>query len=145
MFSKKKILVVFTLAMLLSSIMFARIGSSFSQISYPSTAVHSRDISEWWWSDIELLTTSSTDHSYSPSIAIDGDDIHVVWVDDTTDLLSSGSDRDVFYIKGSVSTQIWSSIELVSSESTDTTHTPNLIVDSDGVFIIVAWLIMTKV
>ncbi|MHA2255791.1 MAG: hypothetical protein ACXAAM_06955 [Candidatus Heimdallarchaeaceae archaeon] len=95
-------------------------------------------IPSWFWSSLEILSDTSTLSSYVPDIAIDSEDnIHVVWYD-TTVLLGSGGDQDVFYRVLKSTTKSWSAIELVSSESTSTSASPVLATDSDG-NVHVAW------
>ena len=74
--------------------------------------------SSWSWSELELISDTSTGHSDDPAIAIDSEErIHVVW-DDITNMLGSDVDRDIFYRFYDPATETWSTIELVSSEST---------------------------
>lgn len=130
---KKKALVIFLTFILFNCNYLIQTVDSTVHDNIPNQIINSRDISEWWWTDIELISSSSTDHSYYPNLAIDGDIIHLIWIDETADLLSSGGDRDIFYIQGSISTQTWSALELVSSESSSNCYNPRLLVDSDGV------------
>lgn len=91
------------------------------------------EMENWWLTNMELLSGTSTGSSAKPSIAIDSDDnIHVVWADSTNDLLSSGSDIDIFYRFYNPLTETWSVEELVSSESTGYSMDPCLDVDSSG-------------
>ncbi len=89
--------------------------------------------SSWFWSNLEILSDTSTDWSYFPSIAIDSEDnIHVVWHDTTSNLLGSGVDSDIFYRFFDSTTEIWSLLELVSSESDGSSYVPYVEVDSLG-------------
>lgn len=95
--------------------------------------------SSWFWSNYEILSDTSTANAYSPQIAIDSDNnIHVVWYDNTPDLLSSGGDSDIFYISYNSEIETWSPLELVSSESTDTSLHPVIAVDTND-DIHIAW------
>jgi len=70
-------------------------------------------------------------------LMVDGDGmVHVAW-DDGTDYGGSGSDDDIFY-KYKPSGGSWSTTEVVSTESTDTSWWPSLMVDGDGT-VHVAW------
>lgn len=71
------------------------------------------------WSTTVVLSDSSGGASIAPEIATDElGNVHVAWRD-VTGLLSSGGDADVFYRLWNITTGSWSSIELVSSESTN--------------------------
>ena len=102
-------------------------------IDRSSNAYQSNANSSWFWSNYEVVSTLSTGNAYSPHVAIDSDDnIHVVWYDSTPDLLSSGGDTDIFYISYNAASETWSSIELVSSESSDGSRDPEIATDSEG-------------
>ncbi len=93
----------------------------------------------WFWSDYDFISETSTADATKPKIAIDSDDnLHIVWTDLSFDLLSSGGDQDIFYRFYDSSSELWSSIELVSSESTDTSIDPVLAIDISG-NVHVAW------
>ena len=84
------------------------------------------------WSSIITISTESTANPSSPSIEIDtSDNIHVVWSDDT-DYLGSGGEYDVFYKIWNETKQAWSTTQVVSTESTDPSYTPQLTIDSFG-------------
>jgi len=71
------------------------------------------------WSTTLVLSDSSTGASIAPEIATDElGNVHVAWRD-ITNILSAGGDADVFYRFWNVTTSSWSSVELVSSESTN--------------------------
>ncbi len=95
--------------------------------------------SSWFWSNYEVVSETSTGNAYIPKIAIDSEDnIHVVWYDNTADLLSSGSDADIFYKSFNSATETWTSLELVSSESTAASYNPVIAVDTEN-NVHVAW------
>ncbi len=82
------------------------------------------------WSDTEVISTESTSGSYGPSLAIDSqNNVHVVWYD-YTNLGGCGNDRDIFYKKKDVVTEIWTTTEVISTESTGDSNTPDLTIDS---------------
>jgi len=83
------------------------------------------------WSTTEVVSTESTSSSWSPSLTADDDCVvNVAW-DDGTNYGGSGSDSDIFY-KCKPSGGSWSTTEVVSTESTDTSWWPSLMVDDDG-------------
>ncbi len=94
------------------------------------------DYSTKTWNDLELVSTESTAHSQRPYIAVDDENTaHVVWYD-TTNILGSGADADIFYKQRTSSG--WGAVEIVSTESTDSSYLPSMVVDSNGV-IHVSW------
>lgn len=81
------------------------------------------------WSLPILLSTKSTDLSSCPFITIDNNDgLHVIW-SDATDLFESGNDMDIFYRYKPIN-ENWSSIELVTLNSSVDTSDAVLVVDS---------------
>jgi len=89
------------------------------------------------WTTTEMVSTESTDHSGRPSLMVDGDGtVHVAW-EDLTDYGGSSSERDIFY-KYKPNGGSWTTTEVVSTESTSSSWSPSLMVDSDGT-VHVAW------
>lgn len=89
------------------------------------------------WSITEVVSMDSTEESRTPSLALDSSGtIHVAWRDDTN-YGGSGTDKDIFY-KCRDPTGVWSTTEIVSTESTEDSHSPSLDVESDGT-VHVAW------
>ncbi|NPD88813.1 MAG: hypothetical protein HGN29_08805 [Asgard group archaeon] len=83
------------------------------------------------WSDPETVSTESSGNSDNPAIAIDkNNNIHVAWVD-FTDILGAGSDRDVFY-KRRTPAGVWTTSELVSTDSTANLQQVSIDVDNSG-------------
>lgn len=81
------------------------------------------------WSTPEDITPGLAD-SYEPSLTIDSSDfLHAVW-EDQTNAYGSGVDRDIFYRQWSSTSLSWLTIEVVSTESTDHSQYPCLVVDS---------------
>ena len=126
------IFLVFVLLITPSS--FLSLASTDSSSPLSKTEVNA----SWMWSEYEILSDTSTLDSKRPSIALDSEDnIHVVWYDNT-DLLGSDSDIDIFYRYYDISLETWSPIELVSTESTLSSYSPVIAIDSsDNVH--VAW------
>jgi len=90
------------------------------------------------WTDIEVVSTESTDHSVYPSIDVDGSgNLHVVWYDGT-DYLGCGTDADVFYKKWHSASSSWGTAEVVSTESTDHSSIAEVCVTDDE-HVFVAW------
>ncbi len=133
--NKKKVGILTIYLLLLcftGSITFDNVIAFDSSISQSNPTLN-YEMENWWLTDMELLSGTSTGASAKPSIAIDSDDnIHVVWADSTNDLVSSGSDIDIFYRFYNPLTETWSVEELVSSESTGYSMDPCLDVDSSG-------------
>jgi hypothetical protein len=84
------------------------------------------------WTATELVSSESADLSRFPSLTIDTKgNVHVVW-DDATNYGSSGGDEDVFYKYKNRTTQLWSTTEVVSTESTGHSERAKIIVDPLG-------------
>jgi hypothetical protein len=89
------------------------------------------------WTVTEVVSTESTEGCGSSSLAVGSDGaVHIAWTDGT-DYDGSGSDGDIFYKRWSSDTG-WSATEVVSSESTSSSHSPSLAVSSDGT-VHIAW------
>lgn len=83
------------------------------------------------WSTTEVISTESTFTAWRSRVVVDDtQNIHLVWHDDMDNLLSSGLDRDIFYKVWNASLGSWSSLVLVSSESTSDSHVPELLIDN---------------
>ncbi len=96
----------------------------------PSTIAQTQD--DWEWSVIDVLSIDSTESSEDSSITSDPlGNIHVVW-SDLTDLSGAGTDRDIFYKKWNSSSHTWSTIEIVSTESTSYSYSPAIVSDASG-------------
>ncbi len=97
------------------------------------------DLSSWWWEPLELISTGFDTNNYFSRIAVDNsNNMHVVTSSDE-DILSAGTDRDVFYKKFDYVTKIWSEPELVSTVSSSFSEMPEIAVDSTG-SVHVVWL-----
>ena len=89
------------------------------------------------WNITEVVSTESTNWSWRPSLMVDTDSVvHIAWMD-YTDYGGSGSDIDIFY-KYKNNGGSWSTTEVVSTESTEDSGYPSLMVDTDSV-VHVAW------
>jgi hypothetical protein len=70
--------------------------------------------------------------SVNPALAIDSEDnLHVVW-GDTSSYGGSDADKDIMYRCRNATTQLWGTTEVVSTESTGTSHGADIAVDHDG-------------
>ena len=98
-----------------------------------------RDVSTSSWNSTELVSTGSTDGSEMPSLAVDETgNAYIVWNEHTDNFLGSGTDPDVFYRCWNASTNSWSTLEVVTTESDDYSIDASLTVDSIG-NVHVAW------
>jgi hypothetical protein len=89
--------------------------------------------SNWWWTNTELVSTESTEHSYQNRIVADPEgNIHVAWYDYTDYLGSGAGDSDIFYKFLDVSSNVWSTTEVLSLDSSDASFAPYLAADSEG-------------
>ncbi len=90
------------------------------------------------WTTTEVVSTESTGYSSEPSLAVDStSNIHIAW-HDATDYAGSGSDTDIFYKQWNASSSSWTTTEVVSTESSDSSWRPSLAVDSTS-NIHIAW------
>jgi len=90
------------------------------------------NISNNKWSNIELVSTESTGWSQEPDMKIDSaGNIHVVWRDATA-INESELDYDIFYKCWNSTTKTWGPVEVVSTESNESTYCPELALDSAG-------------
>jgi len=81
------------------------------------------------WSEPKLISSDSTGVSYAPNIVCNNEnDIHISWTDNT-DILGADVDEDIFYKSFDYSTQVWSEIEVVSSQSVSTSTYSTIVLD----------------
>ncbi len=84
------------------------------------------------WTTTEVVSTESTGHSYRPSLATDATGtIHITWYDWTDYDGAGGTEPDIFYKRWDVSTSVWTTTEVVSTESTGHSYIPSLVVDDE--------------
>jgi hypothetical protein len=92
----------------------------------------SSDRTYWKWIATEVVSTESTGTSWSPSLAVDTlGDVHITW-EDYTDYAGAGTDVDIFYKRWDASTSLWTTTEVVSTESTATASSPSIAIDAVG-------------
>ncbi len=93
-----------------------------------------------WAMQTQVISTESTGNSQNPSIAVDDTNIHITWADNT-DYAGAGTDTDIFYktkakINGPMNDQNWAmQTQVISTESTVTSNSPDLNVYGGKVFI----------
>ncbi len=111
-------------------------GSGNVHIAWDDFTGNNRDIfyKRWnvttaSWTTTEEVSTESTESSAAPTIATDGSgNVHIAW----DDYLTSGTEKDIFYKRWNATTAIWSTTEVVSTESTNTSAYPTIGVDGSG-------------
>ncbi len=82
------------------------------------------------WTTTEVVSTESTSSSKYQKLKVDSiDNVHIAW-EDSTDYVGSGTDTDIFYKSKDASSMIWTTTEVVSTESTGSSRTPSLSCDS---------------
>ena len=127
---KKSVLVFFIVSIIASGVIMGSGLNSLGLQSLPAnelTTVY--DLSSYWWTETEVISTESTSASTDPSLIVDNlGNIHIAWWD-FTDYDGSGFDQDIFYKVWNSSTSSWSLTEVVSTESTGHSNNPRLAVD----------------
>ncbi len=89
------------------------------------------------WAITEVVSTESGNYSNFPSLDVESDGtVHVAWYD-YTNYEGSGYDTDIFY-KTKSNQSIWTTTEVISTESAGSSWMPFLTVDVDGT-VHVAW------
>ncbi len=84
------------------------------------------------WGAVGLISTESTSDSLYPFIVVDDlMNVHIAWFD-LTDYGGSGTDSDIFYKQWNIDSQVWTTTEVLSSESTANAYYPMLTSDSFG-------------
>ncbi len=84
------------------------------------------------WTTTEVISTESTDDSFSPTLAVDFlGKLHIAWQDETN-YGGSGGDYDIFYKHWNATTATWTTTEVISTESAGNSHSPTIAVDFLG-------------
>jgi hypothetical protein len=84
------------------------------------------------WTITEVISTVSTGNSYYPAISIDSvGNVHIVW-QDYTNYNGAGTDPDIFYRCWNASTGSWKAVEVISTESTSSSSSPDVFIDWIG-------------
>ena len=91
------------------------------------------------WTTSEVISTESTGFSLYPTITTDdAGNVHVAW-HDSTNYDGAGTGLDIFYKYRDITSQIWTTTEVVSTVSTETSQHPTIAVDGAG-NVHMAWL-----
>ncbi len=84
------------------------------------------------WNTTEVVSTTSTGISSSPALAVDAKgNVHVTWKDQT-DYIGAGTDYDIFYRIRNPVLDEWTTVDVVSTESTEDSDGPSMVTDSSG-------------
>ncbi|MCE7735510.1 MAG: hypothetical protein GPJ54_11570 [Candidatus Heimdallarchaeota archaeon] len=82
------------------------------------------------WGSTVVISSESTSSSSWPTIAADSyNDLHVVW-QDSSNIISAGTDGDIFYKMYYNLTSTWLTTKLISTESSLNSAQPNILIDS---------------
>ncbi len=82
------------------------------------------------WTNVERISIECTGIAQNPSIATDNNgNVHIAW-QDTTNYNNSGTDNDIFYKSWNFTTEIWSTLEVVSIECNQSSYRPSIAIDS---------------
>ena len=129
---KKKIICLF-ISLIIGLGMISETGISSMVLPSPAeNQLYDFDISTYFWTETEVVSTESTAGSVYPSVIVDTlGNIHIAWFD-TTDYLGSGGDQDIFYKRWSSSTATWTTTEVISDDSTSNSNDPVLKVDGEN-------------
>ncbi len=85
------------------------------------------------WAAMECVSPDSSGIADRPNIIIDDEDtIHVFWMDDTNYYGTAGGDQDICYSKKTAVSTSWSTVEIISTESSLGSYYPVSGVDDDG-------------
>lgn len=96
-----------------------------------------KDALSSFWTTTEVISTESIGASYYNSITDDLEgNIHIAWYDDT-EYSASGADIDVFYKRKDAISSLWSTTDVVSTESTGLSKFPSIDVDTLGIIHVV--------
>ena len=108
------------------------ITANISPIATNIPSVGSVDRTGWWWTETEVLSTESTDTSFSPLVTFDSkENVHVIWYDMTDYGGSGAGEYDIFYKRWDKNTSTWKTTEVVSTESTEHSMYPSCFMDSE--------------
>ncbi|MHA1126813.1 MAG: hypothetical protein ACTSO7_07595 [Candidatus Heimdallarchaeota archaeon] len=84
------------------------------------------------WTQATTVSVEGGGNSIYPFVFVDNDsNVHVSWEDDTN-YLGSGIDHDIFYRFLNVTTDTWSTTEVISSSSTLFSDRSKMVIDSKG-------------
>ncbi len=90
------------------------------------------------WTTTEVASVESDERSDDPAITVDlAGNIHLAWWD-LTNYSGSGTDADIFHKSWNATSQLWSTTQVISTESTGNSYTASILVDSSS-NIHIAW------
>ncbi|NVM31033.1 MAG: hypothetical protein HWN65_19485 [Candidatus Helarchaeota archaeon] len=90
------------------------------------------------WSNVTVLSTEGSSWSRRTDLVSDtGGNLHVVW-DDPANIDGAGIDKDIFYRFWNKTSDKWSNISVISTESTGQSEAPSLDIDNKS-FIYLTW------
>lgn len=120
------VIMLFFLSSGVRSTVNGAIPTTFQSSSHVLTNV---DTSNWEYTPLELISTVSATTSYVPSIAVDKNNVHIVWLD-YQDYLGSGVDGAILYRYWNEITQSWTTTEFLSGECDAASLNPVIVVDA---------------
>jgi len=93
------------------------------------------------WEDMVVVSSESTSaSSMDPTLAVDKfNNVHIAWQDNSNILGAGGGDYDIFYKYLDATTDIWTTTQVVSTESTDGAYSAWLDVDGEGSVHVTWW------
>lgn len=90
------------------------------------------DASTETWGDVVLVSDISDASSRGSLLTVDSNDnLHFLWVD-AANYLGSGTDYDLFYRNYNPTTEVWSTVEVLTPLSTAVAYLPDMVMDVDG-------------
>jgi len=89
------------------------------------------------WSSTELVSPLSDSTSIRPCIAVDSSGSVYIVYDDNSNILEAGSDYDIFYNYKDHLTGLWSTTQVISTESTDNSYISTMAVGNGGLIHVV--------
>ncbi len=134
----KKILRIFSVFVIISLFGSFKVPTyAYNNFTNNINEIDTINKENWWWTEIEIVSVNSSDHSERVVSAIDSENnLHVVWRD-ITDFGGSGSDQDIFYREYNTNTNSWSPVEVVSTESDGNGDYPGIAIDEqDNVHVV---------
>ncbi|MHC1591999.1 MAG: fibronectin type III domain-containing protein, partial [Candidatus Helarchaeales archaeon] len=85
------------------------------------------------WNMTIVVSTESTEGSYSPVVAVDKiGNVHIAWTDETAYGGANPSYVDIFYKFLNASTGLWNLTQVLSNESNADADSPDITVDPDN-------------
>jgi len=131
----KKIKITRNLALLITVTLLLTLGAqNLTKGEIPTSTISDQvicdaDKSNWYYTDLEHISTGLSGHSYNPDMVVDSfGNIHIVWVD-FTDYFGSGTDGAILYKYFDVMTETWSISYFISDECDAASLYPAITID----------------